>query len=588
VQSPPKKRKSEEHVETSRKVPSNGVEEKFTNIENKNYQMIVNIGDKESTHIHDTVSNSSIETDEKLSPEKDLKLIHENPSRSTENLMTSHQQNDSSEKPFQLPKISCDTESNNVQTKSNQHFSQKSFSGNNLEDENEKLVKNKIYSRTSLEVALTTSKSTEITIQACSINENTNDKSEGKNLNLEPRNSPVNSNKGIKSPKHTFKRSLSLKRNEKIEHVSNNRNITIKAKLEMASKKMDQLAMEEKLSSNLSVGSKKALNLPSNSPSTYLHSMAISTSTSLSSKSPLAPVILSAPLSPSSLKLNLSSSSSIPKMCPHEQSLDHCGVPTTQPTIILNSTADANTNIDQSTYEKIPNRRSPNATENSNSLNAVKGNILSIPSHKKSEGESPSRTKNFNFQSISQASQKLLKIIPPESLMTWFKTAKSRSNFKYEIAYSSMKQTNSIIALFKCMAMHCSFATSDVNLILKHLTQHEEASRQNNQKDFHLYCAYCTVKFESLSDVSTTVKQLVHHINDIHRKDIYQCGLCFYRSCEKGNVNNHSLKEHGNGSIVIYESADDKDHLNKIMPKVKERLKTKRKQFVIELRCKCE
>lgn len=162
-----------------------------------------------------------------------------------------------------------------------------------------------------------------------------------------------------------------------------------------------------------------------------------------------------------------------------------------------------------------------------------------------------------------------------EMLMPWEKEAKKlRCNEKYELAYNAMKQKDSLISLFKCMGLKCSFTTDDHTLFCKHLCYHKEIN------DFYHCCSYCAFKHSNL-------KQLVHHIQNVHAKDNYQCSYCFYRSCESANVETHQTLHHTRKKIVIYQGSAD-EYLKKVKPFIYERLQRKREKFVTELRCKCE
>ncbi|KAG5681689.1 hypothetical protein PVAND_011100 [Polypedilum vanderplanki] len=206
-----------------------------------------------------------------------------------------------------------------------------------------------------------------------------------------------------------------------------------------------------------------------------------------------------------------------------------------------------------------------------------------------------------------------LKILKSKHLMQWQKV--SRSNQKYEIAFNNMKKKNSLISLFKCMGRECSYTTNLSIQMLNHLNHHEsERIEKENQlrnkyepkrimfqfvknqleeinnemkqemakiKDFYLYCAYCLRKEKD-------TKALVHHINDIHRKDIYQCGYCFYRSCSKQTCFEHCKDFHRCYPNLIYECPEVEAYKAAIK-RADDRLIRKRIQFVTKLRCKlCE
>lgn len=205
------------------------------------------------------------------------------------------------------------------------------------------------------------------------------------------------------------------------------------------------------------------------------------------------------------------------------------------------------------------------------------------------------------------------KILRGLDLMCWetLENKKLRTNEKYDVAYKNMIKKYPLIALFKCMGKKCSYATDDPVRMLNHLTVHDndikrrsehikkkysiemksavdrhemntlknkESEDLNAIHDYFLCCSYCQL-------IEKDSKSLVHHINDIHRKDIYQCGFCFFRSCEKETCLAHWEKSHTNKLILIYECPGREKHQvakNKVM----ERLIEKRKKNVVPLMCK--
>lgn len=163
-------------------------------------------------------------------------------------------------------------------------------------------------------------------------------------------------------------------------------------------------------------------------------------------------------------------------------------------------------------------------------------------------------------------------------LMSWVEKRFLRNNFKIEICYRKMLEKNSIVALFKCMSSRCSFATQDSELFLNHLNCHSNDVKICD--NFFLYCAYCLFK-------SNELKPLVHHINDVHSRDIFQCSYCFYRSREKETCYQHIKKSHKNADVKIFRcpgltmtEGAKKIFLN--------RLKTKRATYVAAIRCRSE
>jgi hypothetical protein len=188
---------------------------------------------------------------------------------------------------------------------------------------------------------------------------------------------------------------------------------------------------------------------------------------------------------------------------------------------------------------------------------------------------------------------------------------KLRNNEKYDVAYRNMVKKYPLIALFKCMGKKCSYAADDPCKMLNHLAIHDHDMKIRSEKikhkykiemhnavnthernklkekesedlhairDYFLCCSYCQI-------IAKDSKSLVHHINDIHRKDIYQCGFCFFRSCSKETCLAHWEMSHKNKLILIYECLG-KDKLQLARNKVMGRLLEKRKIHVVPLICK--
>ncbi|XP_070499950.1 uncharacterized protein [Chironomus tepperi] len=208
-----------------------------------------------------------------------------------------------------------------------------------------------------------------------------------------------------------------------------------------------------------------------------------------------------------------------------------------------------------------------------------------------------------------------LRVFKGLDLMCWEADPKRiRTNEKYEIAYRNMTKKYPLIALFKCMGKKCSLYTDYPIKMVNHLTLHDNEMKKQYESiaekyktemksvydeheknklklkeseelmtiyDYYLCCSYCQLREKD-------PKSLVHHINDIHRKDIYQCGFCFFRSCVKETCLEHWEISHKNKVILIYE-CQGKEKLQLAKNRVMGRLLEKRKTYVVPLMCKvCE
>lgn len=222
-----------------------------------------------------------------------------------------------------------------------------------------------------------------------------------------------------------------------------------------------------------------------------------------------------------------------------------------------------------SMYEVSVSKLAPNSVTNTNQDNAkdqieVKTLMAKV---------SPCRT------SASLSPCDHLQHCTPSQLMPWMDERLLRVNWKYEICSRKMMQKNSLVALFKCMDSFCSFTTNDAELFLNHLNCHHTDLRPSDQ--FYLYCSYCAFKS------NTDVKMLVHHINNCHSRDIFQCSGCFYRSREKETCFHHIQKTHKTISTKILQCPGPQQS-ERDRKLVMERLKKKRYANVAPIRCKCE
>lgn len=175
-------------------------------------------------------------------------------------------------------------------------------------------------------------------------------------------------------------------------------------------------------------------------------------------------------------------------------------------------------------------------------------------------------------------SQHRLELCLPQELMPWMDKKYLRQNQKYKICYLKMLNKNSLIALYKCMCLQCSFTTNDVELFLNHLGQHKTTAPY--KEDFIFYCPYCNFK-------SKDTRPLAHHIHDIHSKDVFQCSNCFYRSREKETCYLHTRKSHKDQKCKIFQcEKTEMSQREKLI--LSERLKRKRSSFVAPIRCQCK
>lgn len=120
------------------------------------------------------------------------------------------------------------------------------------------------------------------------------------------------------------------------------------------------------------------------------------------------------------------------------------------------------------------------------------------------------------------------------------------SNTKSQDAVIKLKRQVSLAALFKCMAIDCIFTTSCHEIMLKHLSNHEDfLIQQAAIATIHLHqdtsswleCCYC-------DEILGSCALLVKHIEIEHASSIFQCTLCFYRSVDPENVSSHIEKYH--------------------------------------------
>lgn len=103
-------------------------------------------------------------------------------------------------------------------------------------------------------------------------------------------------------------------------------------------------------------------------------------------------------------------------------------------------------------------------------------------------------------------------------------------------------------ALYKCMHAKCIFATNSVEKWQIHMGMHHQMMdyfdrqgclfKQNRDKLIKFReCPYC--QFEAKAD-----HQVIRHMEEEHRRSIFQCSFCFYRTNEMDNVVLHMQEYH--------------------------------------------
>lgn len=132
-------------------------------------------------------------------------------------------------------------------------------------------------------------------------------------------------------------------------------------------------------------------------------------------------------------------------------------------------------------------------------------------------------------------------------------------------------------ALYKCMHEHCIFATDDEEKWNKHMDKHinvinvfasmmkvqNETLVRQTRKELVKFrgCPYCNEEFNSNHSHH-------EHMEEVHRRSIFQCAYCFYRTIEMDNIVLHYEKYHTNerfevlmyGEIREYGQGDEESH----------------------------
>lgn len=164
----------------------------------------------------------------------------------------------------------------------------------------------------------------------------------------------------------------------------------------------------------------------------------------------------------------------------------------------------------------------------------------------KAKAQPPTRTSfelvdnslNNSFKDSSAFADDFFSGVPPIKLRPWLNQEINKDNY----AAASMLQENCLAAMFKCMEKSCVFFTSLDSIFADHLKCHRLQERSEGQDK----CAYCDFK-------ATDDNELVDHISNEHKYDMYQCTICFYRSASSANVHSHIRIYHPLKALVIIE-----------------------------------
>lgn len=154
----------------------------------------------------------------------------------------------------------------------------------------------------------------------------------------------------------------------------------------------------------------------------------------------------------------------------------------------------------------------------------------------------------------------------------WLARKQSNWCFKNSDAFRKMKEKESLIATFKCMAKACSYTTISRKNFETHIRCHESSS---NQLDFLYFCPYCFFK-------GSSAQSLLEHYTSSHNHDRFQCAFCFYRSVDSHTSWEHCATHHPELPRTIYECPLEPAPNNE---KTKLRLQDNRRRFVLPLHC---
>lgn len=140
-------------------------------------------------------------------------------------------------------------------------------------------------------------------------------------------------------------------------------------------------------------------------------------------------------------------------------------------------------------------------------------------------------------------------------------------------------------ALYKCMHGKCIFSTDSKELWVDHMQVHIKMidsftvkhhrftkADRNEQKKFR-ECCYCVRE-------SKTNHEVIRHMEEEHRRCIFQCAHCFYRCIEMDCILIHYETYHPNQSKEILLCGDKRDFEQK-----DEELLEESYQYVKKIKC---
>lgn len=112
-------------------------------------------------------------------------------------------------------------------------------------------------------------------------------------------------------------------------------------------------------------------------------------------------------------------------------------------------------------------------------------------------------------------------------------------------------------ALYKCMYEKCMFATNSMDSWQIHMAVHGQmidffqekggGSLEKNVRDkliMYRECPYCS--FTAKAD-----HQVLRHMEEDHRRSIFQCAMCYYRTIEMDNMVLHMQNYHPNATKEV-------------------------------------
>ena len=91
---------------------------------------------------------------------------------------------------------------------------------------------------------------------------------------------------------------------------------------------------------------------------------------------------------------------------------------------------------------------------------------------------------------------------------------------------------------FKCMALDCNFSTAKLSEMKEHVLEHKGCKGS-------LKCAYCLVEARNVGD-------LVKHLKETHKNDIFQCRNCFYLAEDSIAIEEHNKTQHPMENLKIF------------------------------------